>query len=147
MTRAERESPTLSDRPSEHGVRRLTVGTKRPRYATDRPAGEWVSALRLTDRRTGRSFVHATCLPEWTDAFDGFIDGAGEVLLDGTFGAEDELTMMTGRPGSARSMGHLPMPVSRERMARHPGTRFRFSHLNNTNPAAGADVVADGESF
>ncbi|WP_436534312.1 pyrroloquinoline quinone biosynthesis protein PqqB [Actinoplanes sp. HUAS TT8] len=124
-------------------VRRLTVGVKRPRYAAGMPAGDWVSALRFTHR--GASFVHATCLPEWTVAFDEFIDGADSVLLDGTFASEDELTVATGRAGSARSMGHLPMAVSREHAARHPRTRFRFSHLNNTNPASGTDIVADGE--
>ncbi|WP_285552685.1 pyrroloquinoline quinone biosynthesis protein PqqB [Actinoplanes regularis] len=126
-------------------VGRLTVGSKRPRYATALPAGDWVSALRVTDRGTGESFVFATCLPEWTDSFDDFLRGADGVLLDGTFGTEDELTGTTGRPGSARSMGHLPMSVSREHAARHPGTRFRFSHLNNTNPATGDDIVSDGE--
>ncbi len=126
-------------------VRRLTVGSKRPRYVTELSAGDWVSAVRVTDRGTGESFVYATCLPEWTEAFDAFLGGATSVLLDGTFGTEDELTVMTGRPGSARSMGHLPMSVSREHMARHPGTRFRFGHLNNTNPATGDGIVADGD--
>ncbi|BCY11257.1 coenzyme PQQ synthesis protein B [Actinoplanes sp. L3-i22] len=159
-------------------VQRLTVGTKRPRYARADLSeeglaeggspkvggsgpkvgesgdgrglgscgrGDWVSALRLTDRATKKSLVYATCLPEWTEDFDAFVDGADEVLLDGTFGTEDELTLMTGRPGTARSMGHLPMSVSREHAGRHPGTRFRFSHLNNTNPAVGDDIVADGD--
>ncbi|GAA2649229.1 pyrroloquinoline quinone biosynthesis protein PqqB [Paractinoplanes durhamensis] len=128
-------------------VRRLTVGAKRPRYAAGVAGDDWVSALRLTDTRTGASFVHATCLPAWTAAFDGFVAGAGEVLLDGTFGTDDELTRTTGRPGSARSMGHLPIVESRPHTARHPGTRFRYGHLNNTNPAAGDDVVADGSEL
>ncbi|MEU4235819.1 MBL fold metallo-hydrolase [Actinoplanes sp. NPDC026619] len=126
-------------------VRRLTVGSKRPRYAgTARlPADsgqEWVSALRLTDARSGSSFVHATCLPAWTDAFDAFVDGADEVLLDGTFATGDEF------PG-ARRMGHLPMTESRPHLARHPHTRFRFGHLNNTNPSTGDDIVADGQEI
>ncbi|GIF23325.1 pyrroloquinoline quinone biosynthesis protein B [Actinoplanes tereljensis] len=125
-------------------VDRLTVGAKRPRYATGTPGEGWVSALRLSDRRTGSSFVYATCLPVWTDAFDAFVDGAAEVLLDGTFATDDELTVMTGRPGSAAGMGHLPIVDSRPHAARHPGTRFRYGHLNNTNAMAGDDVVSDG---
>ena len=125
-------------------VRRLTVGTKRPKYAVDAPGDDWVSALRLTDDRTGASFVYATCLPEWTGAFDTFVAGADEVLLDGTFVTDDELTRATGRPGRAASMGHLPMADSRPRAGGHPGTRFRYGHLNNTNPSTGADVVVDG---
>ena len=125
-------------------VHRLTVGTKRPRYAAGSPGDSWVSALRLTDRRTGSSFVYATCLPAWTEAFDAFVEGATEVLLDGTFATGDELTRATGRPGTAASMGHLPIADSRPYAARHPGTRFRYGHLNNTNPTSGDDVVADG---
>jgi pyrroloquinoline quinone biosynthesis protein B len=125
-------------------LRRLTVSAKRPRYATEVTGDDWVSALRLTDTRTGSSFVYATCLTAWTDAFDDFVAGADEVLLDGTFSSDDELTRVTGRPGSAASMGHLPIAESRARQARHPGTRFRYGHLNNTNAATGPDIVEDG---
>lgn len=158
-------------------VQRLTVGTKQPRYAKVHPAinalddargltdprtpeglpirrsvggdrlGDWVSALRFTDRRTKKTFVYATCLPAWTESFDALVDGVDDVLLDGTFATEGELTAMTGRPGTASSMGHLPMSVSREHLVRHPGTRFRFGHLNNTNAAAGPDIVDDGDRF
>ncbi|MFI1994833.1 pyrroloquinoline quinone biosynthesis protein PqqB [Actinoplanes sp. NPDC020271] len=117
------------------------------RRSGDAGPGDWVSALRITDLGTKEVFVYATCLPEWTTSFDAFVDGADDVLLDGTFGTEDELTAMTGGPGGARSTGHLPMDVSRRHAARHPGTRFRFSHLNNTNPATGGDIVADGDRF
>jgi pyrroloquinoline quinone biosynthesis protein B len=126
-------------------VRRLTVGTKRPRYAAGLAGEDWVSALRVTDSRA--SFVYATCLPSWTEEFDAFVTGADEVLLDGTFRTEDEFTRATGRPGSARDMGHLPMVESRPHWARHPGTRFRYGHLNNTNPSAGEDVTGDGSEL
>jgi pyrroloquinoline quinone biosynthesis protein B len=125
-------------------VRRLTVGRKRPRYAAEVPGDDWVSALRLSDDRTGECLVYATCLPVWSAEFDAFVSGADEVLLDGTFVTDDELTRSTGRPGSARGMGHLPMVDSRRHAAGHQATRFRYSHLNNTNPSAGPDVVSDG---
>jgi pyrroloquinoline quinone biosynthesis protein B len=125
-------------------VRRLTVGAKRPRYASGLPGEDWVSALRLTDAATGSSFVYATCLPAWSEGFDEFLTGADEVLLDGTFGHDDELTRTTGRAGGAASMGHLPMEVTRRWQARHPHTRFWYGHLNNTNPAEGEDIAEDG---
>jgi pyrroloquinoline quinone biosynthesis protein B len=128
-------------------VRRLTVGTKRPRYAPDAGGDDWVSALRISDSRTGFVFVYATCQPAWTDDFDSFVKGADEVLLDGTFGTDDELTRATGRPGSARAMGHLPIAESRTQLAGHPGTRFRYGHLNNTNPSAGGDIAGDGQEL
>ncbi|XVV08723.1 pyrroloquinoline quinone biosynthesis protein PqqB [Actinoplanes sp. CA-131856] len=137
-----RDLPAQLDLDGGLTVRRLTVGPKRPRYAAGLPGDGWVSALRLSS--ASASFVHATCLPAWTTEFDGFIAGADEVLLDGTFATDDELTRVTGRPGSAASMGHLPMADSRPHFARHPGTRFRYGHLNNTNPAAGPDVAEDG---
>jgi pyrroloquinoline quinone biosynthesis protein B len=126
-------------------VRRLTVGAKRPRYATGLAGEDWVSALRVTDSRV--SFVYATCLPGWTKEFDEFVTGADEVLLDGTFRTDDEFTQATGRPGSARGMGHMPMVESRPQRARHPGTRFRYGHLNNTNSSAGEDVTGDGSEL
>lgn len=128
-------------------VTRLTVGAKRPRYATGMTGDGWISALRLTDAGTGRSLVYATCLPSWSDEFDEFVKGADDVLLDGTFVTDDELTRTTGRPGRARSMGHLPIEESRPHAARHSGTNFRYSHLNNTNPSAGPDIAADADEF
>jgi pyrroloquinoline quinone biosynthesis protein B len=129
-------------------VARMTVGAKRPRYAATVAADQgWMSALRLTHRPTGRSFVYATCLPAWSDEFDAFLAGADSALLDGTFVTDDELTRATGRPGSARAMGHLPIADSRPRTARHQRTRFRYSHLNNTNPSRGDDIAADGDEL
>jgi pyrroloquinoline quinone biosynthesis protein B len=133
-----RELPAELDLDGGLTVRRMTVGAKRPRYAAGTAGDDWVSALRFDD------FVYATCLPRWSDAFDAFLAGADEVLLDGTFATDDELTRRTGRPGSAASMGHLPIADSRPFAARHPGTRFRYSHLNNTNAATGPDVAEDG---
>ena len=120
-------------------VRALVVGRKRPRYAA---SATDVTALRITDGRA--SFVYATCLPAWTAEFDAFVTGADHVLLDGTFATEDELTVATGRSGSAAGMGHLPVAASRPLLARHPGTAFWYSHLNNTNPLRDG-VAHDGQ--
>jgi pyrroloquinoline quinone biosynthesis protein B len=126
-------------------VEALTVGSKRPRYAAPHHGSDWVTALRLTSAST--VFVYATCLPAWTDAFDAFLQGADQALVDGTFATADELERSTGRPGSAADLGHLPMADSAPFTARHPGTTFWYGHVNNTNPRARGDprVVADGQ--
>ena len=144
----------LTDKLSLDGgleVTRLTVGAKRPRYAAGVSGEGWTSALRLTSRETERSFLYATCLPVWTPEFDELVAGTDVALLDGTFVTDDELTRTTGRPGSARSMGHLPVEETRPRFAEHPRTRFLYGHLNNTNPLAsrlaGPDIVDDGQEI
>ncbi|WP_433046052.1 pyrroloquinoline quinone biosynthesis protein PqqB [Dactylosporangium sp. CS-033363] len=130
-------------------VRALAVGSKRPRYARGEPAGERVCALRVSDAR-GRAFVYATCLPEWTEAFDAFLAGADAALLDGTFATADEPARVAGLARTPREMGHLPIAGMLEAVRRHPGTRCLFGHLNNTNPYAhgGAvgpvEIAADG---
>src|SRR5690242_6119808 len=122
----------------------LTVGAKRPRYVSSVEGADWVTALRITDERRSAVFVYATCLPEWTEAFDEFVRGADVVLLDGTFATADELAVVGGRPGAAGELGHLPVADSEPATGRHPGTRFWYGHLNNTNPMArGSPLVVD----
>ncbi len=132
-------------------VRTLTVGTKVPRYADPRTDDAWVTALRIDDRRTGGSFVYATCLPAWTDAFDAFIAGADAVLLDGTFSTDDEPARAAGLTRTPQQMGHLPIAAVLPALRRHPGVRFLFGHLNNTNPYASGpapvDVAHDGQEL
>ncbi|WP_238009982.1 MBL fold metallo-hydrolase [Dactylosporangium sp. AC04546] len=136
-------------------VRALVVGAKVPRYADPcpdhRPDDAWVTALRIGDERTGRSFVYATCLPAWTDAFDAFLAGADAALLDGTFSTEDEPARAAGLTRTPREMGHLPIAGALPALRRHPGVRFLFGHLNNTNPyAAGpapVEVARDGQEL
>jgi pyrroloquinoline quinone biosynthesis protein B len=130
-------------------VHALTVGAKVPRYADPRPDGAWVTALRISDTRTGRSFVYATCLPAWTDAFDAFVAGADAALLDGTFSTDDEPALAAGLTRTPAEMGHLPIAAALPALRRHPGVRFMFGHLNNTNPYASTpapvEVAEDGQ--
>jgi pyrroloquinoline quinone biosynthesis protein B len=127
----------------------LTVGAKRPRYASSAvdAGGDWVTALRITDERRSAVFVYATCLPAWTEAFDDFVRGADVVLLDGTFATADELAVVAGRGGAAGELGHVPVAESEPATAGHPGTTFWYGHLNNTNPMARGSprVVEDGQ--
>ncbi|GAA2633269.1 pyrroloquinoline quinone biosynthesis protein PqqB [Dactylosporangium fulvum] len=134
-------------------VRAVVVGTKVPRYADPGVGDAWVSALRITDDRTGRAFVYATCLPGWTETFDDFLKGADTALLDGTFLTDDEMSRETGLARTPRQMGHLPIADTVPALRRHPDMRAVFGHLNNTNPLAGAgtqapvEVAQDGQTL
>ena len=125
----------------------VRVGTKPPRYAAGLPGEDWVVAYRLSDRGTGGVLVYAPCLPAWSDAI---VDGADCVILDGTFHHDDELTRATGVARTATEMGHLPIAASLPHVQRHPGTRFVYTHLNNTNAVTvlnGATIGADGDTI
>ncbi|MFE0028569.1 pyrroloquinoline quinone biosynthesis protein PqqB [Amycolatopsis sp. NPDC059021] len=152
-------------------VRALPVSDKRPKYArSSTEDGPWVAAYRVEDPATGGVFVYAPCLRGWPDGFDELTDGADLVLLDGTFYAPDEMSGATRAQvgdGAQLAMGHLPIAgptgglarIARRRAA-HPGTRWAFTHLNNTNPvldpasaehaavlAGGAELPGDGTEF
>ena len=116
-------------------ARAVTVSGKRPRYAAglDVPGGAWVAALRLTDRRTGRSLVYAPCLAAWPAA----LDGADCVIVDGTFWDDDEPRRSGFSAKTATEMGHLPITGANgtaDRLAALPAAMRLYTHLNNTNP-------------
>jgi pyrroloquinoline quinone biosynthesis protein B len=128
-------------------VTSFAPGTKPPRYAADAPGPEWTVALRLSSGASGRSLVYAPGLAEWSDEFAAGLAGADIVLLDGTFGTDDELPSMTG--------GHLPIADTLPRLL--VGPRYVYTHLNNTNPyslrelralsAVEVRVAEDGDIF
>jgi pyrroloquinoline quinone biosynthesis protein B len=127
------------------------LSTKRPRYASASAAGESVCAYRFDADK--RSFVYAPGLAAWSSEFEKAIADADVVALDGTFFTEDEM----GATRPASGMGHLAVREQLPLIAAHAGSRFLFTHLNNTNPlvlpdapelaevtAVGAAVAADG---
>lgn len=144
-------------------VSAFTVSGKRPKYARDSAEdGPWVVAYRLTDPVTGGVLVYAPCLATWPDGFDEFVAGASCVLLDGTFHSARELAGTGTSTAAQRAMGHVPIDGPEGSLARiaalgTPGTRWMYTHLNNTNPVldrrtpeyrqvaeAGVEVPADG---
>ncbi len=143
-------------------VRVFPVSDKRPKYArSSTQDGPWVVAYRVEDPATGGVFVYAPCLKSWPDGFDELTSGADLVLLDGTFYAPDEMSGSTGvTDGAQLAMGHLPITRSLARLAGRGGTRWAYTHLNNTNPvldpasaehaavlAGGAELPGDGTEF
>jgi pyrroloquinoline quinone biosynthesis protein B len=66
------------------------------------------------------------------------LEGAGCVLFDGTFWADDELVRLGLGRARAREMAHLPVGGpggSLEALASLPARRKLYTHVNNTNPA------------
>jgi pyrroloquinoline quinone biosynthesis protein B len=132
-------------------VRAVTLGAKRPRYADGLPGEDWVVAYRIVDPVTGGVLVYAPCLDAWSEEFLRIIEKAHMVLLDGTFLHDDEMTREAGGGRPASAMGHLPIEDTVGRLP--TGTRFVYTHLNNTNPLArpgpaklgGAEVAAEGQ--
>ncbi len=137
------------------------VGAKAPRYMAGAAADDrWVIAYRIEDLATGGALVYAPCVGAWSPVLDELLHRADCALLDGTFYAADEMgTAVRGGAGQA-AMGHVPVAGahgSLAALARHPGPRRIYTHLNNTNPLldpdstarrrvteAGAEVLADG---
>ncbi|MGW1161707.1 pyrroloquinoline quinone biosynthesis protein PqqB [Streptomyces sp. NPDC002513] len=140
------------------------VGAKAPRYVPDTAAdAPWVIAYRIEDLATGGVLVYAPYVGAWSPVLDELLATADCALLDGTFHAADEMgAVVPGAAGQA-ALGHLPVAGahgSLRRLARHPGTRRIYTHLNNTNPLldpasaarrqvteAGVEVLADGAEF
>ncbi|MFB6894532.1 pyrroloquinoline quinone biosynthesis protein PqqB [Kitasatospora sp. NPDC056327] len=123
----------------------LALGGKRPRYAADLPVppeGErtdWVTGYRFTGPDGRARAVYAPGLAAWTPAVDRAVADADVVILDGTFATDDELARHTGGARTSRGMGHLPVADSLPHLARRPGPRYLYTHLNNTNPLAHRD--------
>ncbi|MFF7991541.1 pyrroloquinoline quinone biosynthesis protein PqqB [Kitasatospora xanthocidica] len=145
----------------------FALGGKRPRYAADLPGEDgpdrtdWVTGYRFTEEDGGARAVYAPGLADWTPAVDRAVAGADVVLLDGTFSTAEELAERTGGARRSSGMGHLAVRDSLPHLARNPGPRYLYTHLNNTNPlahpaspeaaglladlaAAGAAVAEDG---
>jgi pyrroloquinoline quinone biosynthesis protein B len=147
----------------------VPLSSKRPRYAAwAEAAPDWVVGYRFW-APGGPSLLYAPCFGGWSDPLEAAAEGAGCVVVDGTFWSEDELgrTAAGGASGAecrdrgkARQMGHLPISGpqgSLRRVARLSAGRRVYTHLNNTNPVldptsreaaevagAGVEVAVDG---
>ncbi|MCE0448111.1 MBL fold metallo-hydrolase [Streptomyces tricolor] len=107
--------------------------------------------------------VYAPCVGAWSPVLDALCADADCVLLDGTFFAADEMGTAVRSGAGQAAMGHLPVSGpdgSLAALARHPGPRRIYTHLNNTNPLLdpasparahvtehGAEVLPDGSEL
>jgi len=140
------------------------VGFKAPKYVAGAAAdARWVTAYRIEDLASGGVLVYAPCVGRWTPELDVLLATATCALVDGTFYAGNEMgTAVRALDGQA-AMGHLPVSGadgSLAALARHPGPRRIYTHLNNTNPLldpasdaharmieTGVEVLPDGAEF
>ncbi|MFF3405325.1 pyrroloquinoline quinone biosynthesis protein PqqB [Streptomyces sp. NPDC002742] len=143
------------------------VGSRAPRRIAGADDDRWTTAYRIEDLASGGVLVYAPCLGRWTPALDELLTGATCVLLDGTFyaaGATDPgVRASCGRKHVKHHPGHLPVAGadgSLAALARHPGPRVVYTHLDSTNPlldpasdacasvtGAGAEILPDGAEF
>jgi pyrroloquinoline quinone biosynthesis protein B len=150
-------------RPSGLRGRAIPVGCgKPPAYAGPDPVPADAAVALLVSGSRGESVVYAPSVPMITDALLDACRASSLVLLDGTFFSGDELSM-SGRPRTARQLGHLPVGGPDGSLAQlEPAVRSKvvYTHLNNTNPLlapssaaseevrrAGASVAADGTTY
>jgi pyrroloquinoline quinone biosynthesis protein B len=137
--------PLDPSRPGGLRARVIPVGSgKPPAYAgTDQVPADAAVGLWVSDSHGG-SFVYAPCVPALTSALLNACWASSLVLLDGTFFSDDELAM-SGKPRSARQLGHLPVGGPGGSLALlEPAIRARvvYTHLNNTNPLLAEDSSA-----
>jgi pyrroloquinoline quinone biosynthesis protein B len=169
LTVAWREITPSSDFPLDPSYPRglrgqvIAVGSgKPPAYAGADPVpADAAVGLRVSDPRGG-SFVYAPCVPALTDGLLDACRASSLILFDGTFFSDDEL-VRSGKPRTARQLGHLPVGGPDGSLARLEPTilaKVVYTHLNNTNPllaegsaaseqvrCAGAAVAADGIEY
>jgi pyrroloquinoline quinone biosynthesis protein B len=128
------------------------LGAKTPRYVDHPVASEsWVSAYRIEDPVTGGALLYAPCFGAWSPVLDELLSAVDCALLDGTVHAPDEMDLqvraLRGHE-SQRTQSHLPVSGpdgSLAALARHPGVRRIYTHLNNTNPLLDPDSAASAE--
>jgi pyrroloquinoline quinone biosynthesis protein B len=129
------------------GLRALAIplGTgKPPAYAgADQVPADATVGLRITDPHGG-SVVYAPCVPALTGALLDACLASSLILLDGTFFSDDEL-VMSGKPRTARQLGHLPVGGPDGSLAQLEETtraKVVYTHVNNTNPLLAEDSAA-----
>jgi pyrroloquinoline quinone biosynthesis protein B len=119
-------------------IRWVETGCDSPLYTgnTSEVPGA-VTALILEDTTNGRRLAYAPGIGQLTEKLFEELSSADVVFFDGTFWSEDEFPRLSGRPRSARDMGHVPIngpDGSAAWLADLPAKIKRYIHINNTNP-------------
>ena len=106
------------------------------------PTPEVNVALRIRERRDGRTLAYASSTGALDAAVLDLVEGADCVFFDGTFWSERELIELGLGSKQARDMAHLPIGGDGGSLARLAGLRASrriFIHVNNTNPVLRED--------
>lgn len=93
-------------------------------------------ALRIRDRRTGRTLLVATAVAH-VDSLRPHLAGVDLLLLDGTFWSEDEIVGQGLGQARAGDMAHQPIGGASGSLAALADVaiaRRIYTHINNTNP-------------
>jgi pyrroloquinoline quinone biosynthesis protein B len=147
--------------PSRISVEPFPVPAAPPRFARVNAEGHTVGLVLREEGGGSCAFV-----PGCGDLDERLMERLGEtdlVLFDGTFWTDDELISLGIGDRRGRDMDHQPVSGpdgTLSRLARLPGPRKVYTHINNTNPMllegsaeraaverAGISVGADGMSF
>ncbi|MFF3420492.1 pyrroloquinoline quinone biosynthesis protein PqqB [Streptomyces sp. NPDC002698] len=139
---------TGAEHPADIGgleVSAIPLSAKRPRYAADEPAHPaWSTALKISDRATGKTALYAPALAAWNDRLDDEIADSDCALIDGTFLTDDEPHRTGFSRRTASAMGHLPVegPHGTALRLQGSGGQILYTHLNNSNPLVDPDDSA-----
>ncbi|MFD8735152.1 pyrroloquinoline quinone biosynthesis protein PqqB [Streptomyces sp. NPDC059618] len=137
------------------------LGSRAPGHLPGTADDRWVTAYRIEDLASGGVLVYAPRLGAWTPALDGLLAGATCAVLDGTLYAAGGTDTAPPAPRRrAVAPWHLPVSGadgSLAALARHPGPRRVYTHLDSANPlldpateawasvtGAGAEIPPDG---
>jgi pyrroloquinoline quinone biosynthesis protein B len=134
-------------------VESFPAGGDAPRYLPDAD----VEAVGLVFREGAAVLTYVPGLAHLDDDVLARLAASDVVLIDGTFWRDDELALLGISERTAAQMGHVPLSVSLEALARLERPRVILVHVNNTNPvllersperdavtAAGVEVAHDG---
>jgi pyrroloquinoline quinone biosynthesis protein B len=140
------EGTAATQVPGIEGIRFTPVplNSKAPPYSPHRndPAiGDNIGLL-IEDIESGQSVFYAPGLGAIDAPVQAALDGAGCVLVDGTFWTFDEMIALGFSRKSAADMGHLPQSGDGGMIAvlDRIGTKRKvLIHINNTNPILDED--------
>ena len=149
----------------EISITAIPLDGKAPPYSPHRHdphVGDNVGYL-LEDTRSQASLFYAPGLGQMSSALLDMMGGADCVMVDGTFGAEDEMQRAGVGTKLASDMGHLPQSGDEGMLnwlSKIQGPRKILIHINNTNPIlietsperklveeSGVEVAYDGMTF
>lgn len=120
----------------------ISLSSRFPMYvqlkgAEDLNPSEAVFGLKITDTKTGKSFLHMPGVGQVDPKLLSLMNETDLILFDGTFWTEDELKKIDPSAKQAKEMGHIPQSGPSGSLALLSSLsrpKKVFMHINNTNP-------------